>query len=81
LTITGVNLQGVTGLSFITAGGAIDANVTASGISVTPDGTSLTATVTINSSAALGRRIIVVTTPSNHSLAVDASSNTIEVIQ
>jgi YD repeat-containing protein len=81
VTITGVNLQGATGLSFITTGGIIDSSVTASGISVNADGTSLTATVTVNASAALGRRIIVVTTPANHSLAADVGSNIIEVIQ
>jgi YD repeat-containing protein len=80
LTITGVNLQGATGLKFITSAGALDSNVTATGASVSPDGTSLTASVTIGATAALGTRIVVVTTSANNSLAVDVGSNIIEVV-
>jgi len=81
VTITGANLQGATGLSFITTGGIIDSSVTASGVTVNAEGTSLTATVTVNASATLGRRVVVIATPANHSLAVDVGFNIFEVIQ
>jgi hypothetical protein len=81
LTITGINLEGATGLKFITSAGALDSNVTATGITVNTDGTSMTATVTVSATAALGTRIVVVTTSANNSLAVDVGSNIIEVVQ
>lgn len=81
ITITGMNLMGVNGLAFMTSAGAIDSNITSSNIEVNGEGTSLTASVTITGTAALGSRIVVVRTSTNHSLAVDVGGNIIQIVQ
>ena len=81
LTLTGTNFDGATGLSFLTTAGALDSTITASNISVDGTGTSLTATITVSSSSALGQRIVVVTTPNGNSFAVNVGPNVIEIVQ
>jgi YD repeat-containing protein len=81
ITINGLNLTGTTAVSVINvANNAIDTNTTASNISVNGAGTSLTATLTINGAASLGRRIVFVTTSGLTSQLTDTGANTIEVI-
>jgi YD repeat-containing protein len=81
ITINGANLSGTTSLSFlIIASAVIDPNITVSNISINDAGTSLTATLTVSSAAALGRRIVVVTASGKGSPMTDAGSNTIEII-
>ena len=80
LTLSGVNFTGATALSFLTTGGAIDSAITASNIQVNAEGTSLTATITISSTAAVGQRVVVIVTPAGHSLAVNVGPNVIEII-
>ncbi|MCA1604611.1 MAG: IPT/TIG domain-containing protein, partial [Acidobacteria bacterium] len=81
LTITGANLGGATALSFLTTAGAIDSTITASSIAVNANGTELTATVTISTGTAVGQRVVVVVTPTSHSLAVTAGANVLEIVQ
>jgi YD repeat-containing protein len=80
VTITGVGLTGATTLRFINAAtGANDTTITVSNLVVSPDGTSLTATLTVSGSAALGARIVVVATPNGDSIRVDVTSNRINI--
>jgi hypothetical protein len=81
LTINGVGLTGATALRFANAtSGVINTTFTVSNISVSGDGTSLTATVTASSSATLGSHIIVVATPAGDSIGIDLGVNTINVV-
>lgn len=81
ITITGANLSGATAFSFINiAAAALDANITASNISVNGAGTALTATLTISAGAATGRRVVIVTAGGRMSPSTDIGANTIEVI-
>lgn len=79
LTINGTNLTGVTTLRFFTLSGALDATITASNLIVASGGNSLTATVTVSSNAALGRRLLVVATSTLPSLALDSTNTTFEI--
>jgi YD repeat-containing protein len=81
LTINGPNLSGATTIRFIDANGAIDSSVVASNLNASADGTSLTATVTVSSGAALGVRVIVVSTATSRSLPANVGSNTIQIVQ
>ncbi|MFQ5846383.1 MAG: RHS repeat-associated core domain-containing protein [Candidatus Methylomirabilales bacterium] len=79
LTVTGTNLAGATALSFLNAGAA-DPDLTATELSVDPTGTTLTATVTIASAAALGPRVVTVTTPGGTSSSGATAENTFTVL-
>lgn len=79
VTINGVGLTGATALRFITSSGSIDTSVTASNISVSPDGSSLTATITVAAGSAVGSRLVIVATPNGDSIGVDVIVNEINV--
>ncbi len=79
LTITGNNLSGATAIRFIDANGAVDSTITASNLTVNADGTQLTATLTVGGSAALGQRVVVVTTSSGTTPAIKVGANTITI--
>ncbi|HKG13716.1 MAG TPA: RHS repeat domain-containing protein, partial [Pyrinomonadaceae bacterium] len=69
LTITGANLSGASALQFINSStGALATGLTVTGISVSPDGTTLTATLAVASNASTGQFVVVVATPSGDSL-------------
>lgn len=80
LTITGVNLSGANTLFFITESGAIETALSVSNFTVSEDGTTLTASLSVGSGVALGRRVVVVSTTTGDSLTVNTSLNTIEVV-
>ena len=81
LTINGVGLTGASTLRLVTAAtGAIDNAFVISNITVNGDGTSLTATVTVNSTATLGNHIVVVATPAGDSIGIDLGVNTFNVV-
>lgn len=81
ITVSGANLNDASALTFFNiASGAFDSNITVSNINVNGAGTSLTATLTINGSAALGRRVVMVTASGNTSPLTDAGSNIIEIV-
>jgi YD repeat-containing protein len=81
LTINGVGLNGTSALRFVTAAtGAIDSAFVVSNITVNGDGTSLTATVTVNSNATLGNHVVVVATPAGDSIGIDLGVNTFNVV-
>ncbi len=80
VTLSGANLSGATSLQFINSDGSIDSSITASNIAVNAGGTTLTATFTVSSSAAPGRRFVIVATSTTRSLSFDTGSNSIEVV-
>jgi YD repeat-containing protein len=81
LTITGANLNGATSLRFLNGdNGAIDTNLTASNLNVNASGTSLTATVVINTGAGTGPRIVVVSAPAGDSSTSNPASHTLTVV-
>ena len=79
VTINGVGLTGATALRFITASGSIDTSITVSNISVSPDGSSLTATFTVSAGSAVGSRLVIIATPNGDSIGVDVVVNRINV--
>ncbi len=80
VTITGANLTGVDTIRFSNTSGGVDANITASNISVNGAGTSLTATISVGPAAVPGTRLVVLSTPSGNSLVFNNGLNTIEII-
>ena len=79
LTITGERLGGATALTFL-KDGTPDAAITSSNLATNPAGTELTATVTIAATAALGARVVTVTTPEGTSDATPTNGNTFTVL-
>jgi hypothetical protein len=79
LTLIGLNLDGATAVRFINESGALDAGITVTDVSVSPDGTTLTATVTVSPTAAAGRRFVSVTTPLGVTLREDLGFNAIKI--
>jgi hypothetical protein len=81
LTLNGINFDGATALTFLTTAGAVDSTISVSNISVATGGASLTATVTVSGSAAVGQRVVVVTTAAGNSLMVALGTNVLEITQ
>lgn len=79
LTINGVGLTGATVLRFITSSGTTDTTITVSNIVVSGDGSSLTATVAVSASSALGSRTVFISTPDGDSITVNLGINVINV--
>jgi YD repeat-containing protein len=79
LTINGVGLSGATVLRFITSSGTTDNTITVSNIVVSGDGLSLTATVAVSASSALGSRTVFISTPDGDSITVNLGINVINV--
>ena len=81
ITINGENLDGTTGISFLTTDGVVDSTISVSNLTVDPNGTSLTATITVSGSAVLGQRVVVVTTAAGNSLTFSVGTNVLEITQ
>lgn len=80
ITIAGANLNGTTGIKFIDASDALDANIVASNLIVGADGSSLTATITVGGDGTVGRHVVLISTATAHSLTVNVGTNSIEII-
>ncbi len=80
MTISGANLAGVTTIRFSNGSGGVDSNITVSNLNVNPNGGSLTATVTVGAGAALGNRLVVVSTATGNSLFYHNGLNTIGIV-
>jgi hypothetical protein len=78
VTISGWNLQGATAVQVLKDGLA-DTTVTASGVTAAPDGTSVTCTLTIGSSAPTGARVLRVVTPQGQSTNLNLNTDTFTV--
>ena len=79
LTVNGVGVSGITALRFITESGTTDTSITVSNIVVSGDGSSLTATVTVPSGAALGSRTVFISTLNGDSITVNLGINIINI--
>jgi YD repeat-containing protein len=79
MTVNGANLASAASVRFINSSGANDTTITASNLTVNPDGTQLTATVNVASSAAIGTRVVIVTAAAGTTLSVAAGPNTITI--
>jgi len=79
LTINGANFWGAA-VRLTDTQGATDPYITVSNLIVNASGTVLTVTVSVNADAALGRRVVSVTTAAGSSLRNDAGSNAIEIV-
>jgi YD repeat-containing protein len=78
VSITGINLSGATALRCINTNG-VDTSITASNITVSADGASFTATVTVGSNAAAGARVVVITATAGGSQSANVGTNTIQI--
>jgi hypothetical protein len=80
LTVNGVALDGATNIScFSLANGNPESGITISNISVNGQGTSLTAMITVAGNVAVGRYVLVVTTPSGSTVRNDTGSNAVQI--
>ena len=66
LTITGKGFSGATALNF-NLDGVNDSNITVNSLSVNPEGTQVTVVISIDSTVAIGRRVVAITTPNGTS--------------
>lgn len=80
LTIRGTKLNRATSLRFVDDKGASDAAITVSNVTVSSDGTSLTAIVKIAAGTALGRRTVVVLGTRARASAKAVGATTVEVV-
>ncbi|MCI0372469.1 MAG: IPT/TIG domain-containing protein, partial [candidate division NC10 bacterium] len=78
VTLTGAGLGGATALTVL-RNGAADSLVTVSNLSPAPDGTSLTATLTIDAAAEVGGRILQVIAGGSASTALGTGTNAFTV--
>jgi YD repeat-containing protein len=79
ITITGANLTGASTLQFIREDGSLETGIVASNLSVSPDGSSMTATITINGGLATGSRVIFVTATAGQSTTHNIGLNVIGI--
>lgn len=79
ITLGGTNFNGATGVKLYNPDGQETSGVTASNINVGAGGASLTVRLTVEASAPARRKIVVVTTPTAHSLRIDVGVNTIQI--
>jgi YD repeat-containing protein len=78
VTLTGAGLTGATALTVL-RNGAADSSVTVSNLTSTPDGTNLTATLTIDGSAPVGGRVLRVTAGGRSSTPLGTGANAFAV--
>jgi YD repeat-containing protein len=81
ITITGANLTGASALQFIRADGSLETGLVASNLSVSADGNTMTATITINGGVAPGSRVIFVTATAGQSTTHNTGLNVIGITQ
>jgi YD repeat-containing protein len=76
VTITGQNLGGTTAISFHTANGSVERNISVSNIAVSADGTTLTFTAVVSTGATAGTDVVYVTTPNGRSQTQSTGTST-----
>src|SRR5262249_54493982 len=74
-TVTGTNFHGAIALDFLLADGTRDSNIMVANLAVNPQGTQLTATLSVAGAAALGARTAVVRTPAGPSTGRTTAGN------
>lgn len=80
VTLNGSNFGGASGVRLFNPDGSETFGVAASNINVNGNGSSLTVNLSLQTNASLGRKIIVVTTPTAHSVRSDVNVNAIQII-
>jgi YD repeat-containing protein len=80
VTLSGANLSGANLIRFANEDGTLESNISASNVSVNADGTSLTATVSVNASTTTGNRIVLVTATAGVSLRVNTGTNMLQIV-
>jgi len=79
VSVTGHNLGGTTSVAFLKqAAGSLERNITISNISVSADGTTLTFTAAIASTATAGTDILYVTAANGRSPTTNTGTNTVQ---
>jgi hypothetical protein len=78
VTLSGGNLQGASGVQVL-KDGLPDTTVTVSGVAAVPDGTSVTCSLTIASTATTGSRVLQVVTPQGRSSNLNLNTNAFTV--
>lgn len=78
VTVTGWGFTGATALSFLLASGA-DSDIAVTNLQVDPEGLQVTAQISILSGAAVGDRVLQVTTPSGASTRAGTDGNVFTV--
>ena len=79
VTLTGANLQGTSSVLFLTSAGSIAANVTISNISASVDGSTVTFTAAVGSTASTGTDVIYVSGTNGNSQTVSIGTNTVQI--
>lgn len=79
VTLGGSNFGGATGVRLFNPDGSETFGVTVSNLSVGGNGSSITVRLTVQAGATAGRKVVVVTTPTAHSVRSDVVVNTIEI--
>lgn len=79
LTITGANFNGATGIKFFDLSGTADTNLTVTNLAASADGSTLTATLAVGSSASSGQHVVVVTAANGASPYINIGPNVISV--
>jgi hypothetical protein len=74
ITLTGAGFEGATGLAFL-LNNLPDTDITVMSLVVNVEGTEATATISIASGAALGPRVVQITTPAGNSTAAGTDGN------
>ena len=78
VTVTGKNLGGATAVSF-NASGVLETHIAVSNLSVSSDGTTLTFTAAVSTSASVGTDVVFVTTANGSSQTVSTGINTVTI--
>lgn len=79
VTLTGANLQGTNSVFFLTSSNSLAANITISNISASIDGSTVSFTATVGSSATTGTDVIYVAGSNGSSQAVSIGSNAVQI--
>jgi len=80
VSVTGHNLGGTTAVAFLKQDtGALERNVTVSNLSVSPDGTTLTFTAAVSSTATAGTDILYVAAANGRSPTTNTGTNTVQL--
>lgn len=78
LTISGTNFGGVNSVTFLNSDNSVAFGMSASNLNVNGNGQSMTITLSV-SGASTGRKIVIVRTPTAHSMFTDVNTNVIQV--
>jgi YD repeat-containing protein len=79
IVLTGQNLSGASAVSLVAPGGGLEQNITVTNIAPSADGTTLSFTATVGTSAGAGTGVVFVVTPNGRSSIVNTGGNAVQV--